>query len=485
MLDDAAEFFFLLPLDQNLGNTVDACGWDEVLGVALLENPAGIYEERFALPGFWLGLVEEEHDARGGGVVEKVFGQVEDALDEVLVHKPLTDAFLLVGASVARAAGGSASIEDDGGATGLVTVRSRLEAGTHVLDPAPVGGRLAGKTREETLEFVVVVVGLAVLSLVPHGIGDDAIEGTELAVFPGAELGILEGVADLDLSLHIVDDHIHIGHGPGLGDVFLAEQFEWRVFRLSGGLHFGLHGELALDEEPTGAASGVVNLHARVGREDAGHDLADFSRGVKLAGALPASFGELADEVFVALADDVGLNVFEPQAFGADGLNQVGEAVVVEVAQAVGGSVEVNTVDDALQGLVFPGDGPHVGSHAFADLVRELTNDRPDRLFGIVRHEGKIEADELVVGLDELEGHLPRADLCGNAVHFVVEDVAEALSEDEREDIVLVFRRILGPADRASGIPNPGFERFVFGNRFSHAGVFQGNWNLSATLGFR
>ncbi len=485
MLDDAAEFFLFLPLDQNLGDTVDVCRRDEVLGVALFENPAGIHEECFALPGFWLGLVEEEHDARGGGIVEKVFGQVEDVLDEVLVHKPLADAFLLIGACVARAAGGGAGIEDDGGPTGLMMVRSWLETGAHVLDPTPVGGGFTGKTREETLEFVVVVIGLAVFPLVPHGIGDDAIEGAELAVFPGAELGILEGVADLDLSLHIVDDHVHIGHGPGLGDVFLAEQSEWRVFRLPGGLHFGLHGEIALDEEAAGAAGGVVNLHTRVGREDAGHDLADFSEGVELAGALSATFGELADEVFVALADDIGLNVLEPQSLGADGLDQVGEAVVVEVAQAVGGSVEVNTVDDALQGLVFPGDGPHVGSHAFADLVRELANDRPDRLFGIFRHEGKIEADELVVGLDELEGHLPRADLCGNAIHFVVEDVAETLGEDERENIVLVFRRILGPADRAGGIPYPGFERFVFGTIFSHAGVFQSHWNLSPPLGFR
>ena len=76
------------------------------------------------MPGFWLGLVEKEHDARGGGVVEEVFGKVEDALDKVFVNKPLADGFLLVGAGVARAAGGGAGIENDGGATGLMTVRS-------------------------------------------------------------------------------------------------------------------------------------------------------------------------------------------------------------------------------------------------------------------------------------------------------------------------------------------------------------------------
>ena len=91
-------------------------------------------------------------------------------------------------------------------------------SGVHVLDPAPVGGRFAG----EALEFVGVVVGFGEPVLVPHGIGDDAVEGAEFAARPGAEFGILEGVADLDLALHVMDDHVHVGHGPGLGDVFLA-----------------------------------------------------------------------------------------------------------------------------------------------------------------------------------------------------------------------------------------------------------------------
>ena len=199
------------------------------------------------------------------------------------------------------------------------------------------------------------------------------------------------------------------------------------------------------------------------GCEHAGHDGADLGRGVELAGALAAALGELADEVFVALADDVGLDVVEPEALGADGLDEVGEAVVVEVALAVGGGVEVDAVDDALQERVFPGDGPHVGGDAFADLVGELADDGPDGLLGIVRHQGEVEADELVVGLGELEGLLARADLGGDAVQFVVEDVAEALGEDQREDVVLVFRRVLGPADGAGGVPDPGFEGLLRG----------------------
>jgi hypothetical protein len=67
-----------------------------------------------------------------------------------------------------------------------------------------------------------------------------------------------------------------------------------------------------------------------------------------------------------------------------------------------------------------------------------------------------------VVGLGELEGLLARADFLGDAVQLVIEDIAEALREDEREDVVLVFRRVLGPADGARGIPDPGFEGFRF-----------------------
>jgi len=128
----------------------------------------------------------------------------------------------------------------------------------------------------------------------------------------------------------------------------------------------------------------------------------------------------------------------------------------------VGGGVEIDAVDDALQERVFPGDGPHVGGDAFADLVGELADDRPDGLLGIVRDKGKIEADELVVGPGELEGLLARANLSGNAIQLIVKDVAKALSENEGEDVVLVFRRVLGTTDGTRGVPDPRFEGFVF-----------------------
>jgi hypothetical protein len=134
----------------------------------------------------------------------------------------------------------------------------------------------------------------------------------------------------------------------------------------------------------------------------------------------------------------------------------------------VGGGVEIDAVDDALQQRVLAGDGAHVGGDAFADPDGELADDGPHRLLCVVRHQGQIEADQLVVGPGELEGLLARADFPGDAVQFVVEDVAQALGEDEREDVVLVLGRILGPADGTGRIPDPGFEGFAAAVKVCH-----------------
>lgn len=49
--------------------------------------------------------------------------------------------------------------------------------------------------------------------------------------------------------------------------------------------------------------------------------------------------------------------------------------------------------------------------------------------------------------------------IVGDAVEFIVEDVAEALGEDEDEgeDVIFIFRSVLGSTNGASGDPDPGF----------------------------
>ncbi len=78
------------------------------------------------------------------------------------------------------------------------------------------------------------------------------------------------------------------------------------------------------------------------------------------------------------------------------------------------------------------GDFPEPGGHLLADLAGQLADERPDGLVGVVRHEGQIEADELVVLVYELERLGPRAYFLGDAVDLVVEDVAEPLGKDQR-----------------------------------------------------
>jgi hypothetical protein len=76
-----------------------------------------------------------------------------------------------------------------------------------------------------------------------------------------------------------------------------------------------------------------------------------------------------------------------------------------------------------------------------------------------------------VVGLGELEGLLARGDFGGDAVQLIIEDVAEALGENEGEDVVLVFRRVLCAANGAGGVPDPRFEGFLrFGYHHSKRG---------------
>ena len=243
--------------------------------------------------------------------------------------------------------------------------------------------------------------------------------------------------------------------------LFLAVELEGRVGLFPGGLHFPVQRQLALDEQAGGAAGGIVDAHAGLRVHDERHDLAHLAGGVELARALPAALGELADEVFVAAPDDVALDVGQPEPLGADGLDEVAQAGVVKVALAVGGGVEVDAVDDPLEQRVGVGDGAEMGGELLADLVRERADDGPDGVVGVLRLQREEEADELLVVLDELEPLGARADFLGDAVDLVIEHVAEALGEDEREDELLVFRRVLGAADGTGGVPDPGFERFV------------------------
>jgi len=71
-----------------------------------------------------------------------------------------------------------------------------------------------------------------------------------------------------------------------------------------------------------------------------------------------------------------------------------------------------------------------------------------------------------VVLLDKFECLCAGADLFGDAVQFVIEDVAQALSEDQRKDEILKLRRFLCATDAARRIPYPGLQRLAIPVRY-------------------
>ena len=58
-----------------------------------------------------------------------------------------------------------------------------------------------------------------------------------------------------------------------------------------------------------------------------------------------------------------------------------------------------------------------------------------------------------MVGLGDLQGDVAVAVLLGQTVDLVVEDVGEALQEQQRQQVVLELRRVLLAADRAGRVP--------------------------------
>ena len=220
--------------------------------------------------------------------------------------------------------------------------------------------------------------------------------------------------------------------------------------------------------------------HTGLGIHDLRHDHADFPGRVEFPGGLARAFGEFADQVFVAAADDVRLHIVQTQPLLGDFLDQAGKAVVGDVALAVGGGVEVHPVNNPLQQRVGFGDPAQMGGKPLADLVCQAADHRPDLRLRVVRLQRQVEAHQLVVPGNQSEGPFARTDALGNPVHFVVEHIAQPLGEDQRQDEVFVFGRFLRPADAASRVPDPGFKRLI---RSCLAGHWLARFPLSQTVG--
>ena len=183
----------------------------------------------------------------------------------------------------------------------------------------------------------------------------------------GAELRIDHRVAAGDLDLHVVDDGVHLRDGVALGLKLLAGELE---------RHLARRVELARDElqlhqQARRAAGVVVALLARARAHDVRHQEADLGRGEELTRALARAFRELAQQVLVGAAEEVGLHVGQAQPIAriGEGLDDTAQLRRVDVALAVPLGGEVDDVDDAGKRRVVLDDGAHRLGQVLADIL--------------------------------------------------------------------------------------------------------------------
>ena len=134
----------------------------------------------------------------------------------------------------------------------------------------------------------------------------------------------------------------------------------------------------------------------------------------------------------------------------------------VDVALAVAFGGEVHHVDHAGQRWVVTDDGADGPGQVLAHVVRAgavpLAVERPSvRLAaaenGPARFRRQVEAQQLVVAFGNLLRRGAVAVFLGEAGDFVVEDIRQALEEEERQQVVLELGGVLLAANGAGGVP--------------------------------
>ena len=134
-------------------------------------------------------------------------------------------------------------------------------------------------------------------------IGDDAVERGE--VVAGEEGRAAQRVAADDLEvLDAVQEQVHAGDGGGGQVLLLAEELAPERAVVAVALAHVVDG---LEQHAARAAGRVVDGLALLRVEDVDHQPHHRARRVELAGLLVGGVGELLDQVFVGLAEDVGL----------------------------------------------------------------------------------------------------------------------------------------------------------------------------------
>jgi hypothetical protein len=196
---------------------------------------------------------------------------------------------------------------------------------------------------------------------------------------------------------------------------------------------------------PAGAAGGVIDRLTGLHIEHLGHEVDDGAVRVELGGGVAGVVGELLDEILVALPQLVLGQV-------GDGEFQRGE-VLDEVAQhGIGQAVLVRPLriaKDAHQ-PVFVGhlNGAHRLLQAVTDIAIDLANLPPVR---VRRHL------EAVIFREQRKVLIP-ARIPQRGDGLLIEDIAQSLEEQQREDELLVVARVNRPPQKHGGSPQVGFK---------------------------
>ena len=301
-------------------------GGDDLLGVlgeqVVLRPPGrelgvGVDEQHLPGPFRRLGARGAQHQDAGGdaGAVEQVGGQADDRLDDVVVQQP--------GADVAfGAAAEQHPVRHHGGRDPPAALEDR----DHVLDEHQVG-LLAALGRPAPLEPFRVLHAVAGVVQGERRVGQHPVEPVQL---PAVDVhGLGEGVAVLHVGVgDAVQQQVHLRDRPDAAVVLLARQVQ--VARVPAVL---LHVVLGQDQHAARPRARVIHRHARLRLDQFHHHPHHRPRRVELAALLPGGVGELADQVLIRRAEQVGeLEVLVAQAVLGEVRDQVPQLAVGDPA---------------------------------------------------------------------------------------------------------------------------------------------------------
>ena len=237
-------------------------------------------------------------------------------------------------------------------------------------------------------------------------------------------------------------EEVHPGDG-GRGDVLLlavepAEEGPRVAASLTDVLDSG-------QEHAAGAAGGVVDGLAGLRVEDRRHEPDDCARGVELARLLVGGLGEPLDEHLVGVAENVARDGGVGERDRREVLEQVLEQRVGQLLLVGPLGVAEHAVEVFVVGLL---DAAERGLQRGADVGRLAADIAP---VAAVRHLEPM-------GLREILELAVAVELAGGG-GFFVPDVADALEEEERQDVAHPVGAAEGAAAKdVGGLPEVGFE---------------------------